>query len=201
MQRTSFEQPGSSKRPVERIYAAEAKQDRAELEQELPRLRKLQRARKWRQALVLLTVLVLLAGGAWRGFTQYQHRQLINQVPASIRASVDFPIYIPAADRLKLRPGSISYSAGNLIFTIGDGESKLIVTEQAKPTDFDVNKFAGITATTAVVSRLGAGVRGKVANRTIVILATDKTLVTCVALSDAALDEMDLAVTSLIKLD
>lgn len=89
----------------------------------------------------LLSILVLLG---YEGYVRYQQVQFMNQIPAQIKDSAEFPIYLPAdlpkgfrfsKESVDMTPAVITY------YLEGRDSKKLIFTLQPKPTEIKTEDF------------------------------------------------------------
>ncbi len=202
MQRRSFEQISRGERPVYKVNAPEPRVDRTELLEELNRLQKAQKKRRWRRITLLLLVLVLLASGGWYGVGYYQHRQLTNQFPASIRQSVKFPVYLPSQPQFQPDKQSFNYSNGILQYQAGSSDARVTITQQKKPADFDLSKFStgeGLTNKNELTINGNKVLLGTVRGFSIAIMDTGQTIVTITSTSAQSSATIESVVRSLQK--
>ena len=96
MQRESFDQNRRAERPTYAIDAADAKKPNPELLEQLYQYQKAQRQKAWRKFSFALLIIVVTAFATMQGYGYYRHRKLVNQIPASIRQDIGFPVYLPA---------------------------------------------------------------------------------------------------------
>lgn len=189
MQRRSFDQNRYDTRPKSGTDTQAANDsDNAELLEQLYQYQKTKRRRTWRKLGTALLITTLTALVVWQGYVYYQRQQLLNQIPISIRKTVNFPIYVPG--KVKIEPTTASYSNGIFIYqtvpsTTTDG-GEYTVSEQPKPLGFDASKYKtsqGLTETEEINLPIGLAISGKVLNRAVFILVTDKTLISIVSTS------------------
>jgi hypothetical protein len=147
-----------------------------------------------RQVLIGAGVLGLAVLAA-AGVIWYLQSQDVFGVPRALRESAPFPVYYvrDLPDSLKVDQGSYKYEDGVLSFTIGrtDGRA-LLVTEQAVPEGFDIDKFTTdqMTEPRAVITQYGKAVVGLNGKTRAVSLKADKTWLLVSAPENVSSDDM-----------
>lgn len=129
-----------------------------------------------RRFLIIFIILILAAAGA--GGYLYEKAQSV--VPASVVAQADIPVLYPS----KLPPGykidksSFKVSNGNIIsyYAANQTSSRLVFTVQARPANFDYDKFysESMTDTTKITTPIGEGAVGTAGGHLLGSLATTK---------------------------
>jgi hypothetical protein len=168
--------------------------------------RQLKKRRKWPViAGAIVFALALLTMTACYGYGAYTKRQFVNQVPASIRKQVTFPIYLPKDKKTEVKPESIMYSNSVFQYTaVADGVS-ILVSQQAKTKEFELSKFAtsdSLTGSSQTTIGIGSQLTGSLRGRYISIIDTGDTIITTTSIDSnpkakSALDSLARSLTKL----
>ena len=198
MQRRSNEQVHTGERPRYRVNLPEPAENRTALLEEINKLQKSKKNRWLRRVVILLLVLGLLIAGGWYGLRYYQKRQLVNQIPLSIRQSVSFKLVYPTQN--KLNPDSVQYVGGVVSYTVNVHENVMYVTLQSSPENFDFTSFAKqINQPTSIRTPLGKATLGSLSNRQIGSLKTDDCWVLITATQDTPQSDIEAILQQLKK--
>jgi hypothetical protein len=122
-----------------------------------------------------------------------------NPIPSAVAQSIPFPVYYPSSLPVgfKINPSSISNRGQILTYYYEyDGGKKLIITEQAKPPNFDFGKLSGDQEFTAP---LGRAYIVDMDTRTTGSLITDKTWVILNAPNKMGADQLRQIIDSFSK--
>jgi len=186
MQRRSFEQNSHAERPVYSVDVPATKAPDPELLEQLYQYQKAKRHRAWQRSGIILFGLLLVVFAAWQGYGYYQHRQLVSQIPASARTGLDFPVYLPS-DKYLTDSKSFTNSNDILNFKVSGAGNEFMFAEQAQPAEFELSHYTngvGISEPKEITTSYGKALLGKVLSRNILIVSTQKTLVTVTSSAD-----------------
>jgi len=186
MQRRSFDQNRYANGPAYTVNQPEKPVDNTELLDQLYRYQKLKQRRVWRKSGFVLLTLLLVGFLTWQGYNYYLSRQLASQIPVAIRQSIGFPVYIPSGN---YRTNDQSYVNSNdiLSFKVTGNGNEFMFSEQALPADFVLSNYTngiGISEHKEITTSNGKALLGKVLNKNILIVSTQKTLITVTSSAD-----------------
>jgi hypothetical protein len=142
--------------------------------------------RTTRKISFILVIIAFISIGGWLSFANYRQQQLINKVPASIRESVDFPIYVPSHD-YQIEAQSYTKSNGVVNFKVTENGNIFLFTEQSLPNNFDLSRYVngiGISEPKEMNVPSGKALIGEVLNRKVLIISSPNTLITITSSSD-----------------
>lgn len=157
-----------------------------------------------RRLLIVFFILVLIAAGAGA----YLYQKSLVVVPANIVAQSDIPILYPSKlpAGYKINKTSFKVSNGNIIsyYATNKTSSRLVFTVQARPPNFDYEKFysSSMTDVTKIATPLGEGAVGTAGGRLLGSLATTKSWI-LITTSDKSggSDKIQIALSSLKTTD
>lgn len=153
---------------------------------EILRIQKLQRSRNIKRFFFALMSVLVLAGLLliWLNYSQQQKQN--SAFAESVRKSALFTLYVPDEVNYKTIKETVNYDNGILIYqtsSVSSNESYTI-TEQLRPDGFDISQYKisqGMTDTNELIFPSGKAISGRVLNQKVLILATNKTLISIVA--------------------
>lgn len=161
------------------------------------RVRKVNKSHK--KMLIFTAVCVALTASAgFVGLKYYQKQQFTSQVPQAILQSANFPIYTPKSND---DAPAYTYSDGILSGTIKIGQSKITLTEQVRPADFELSKFISydqLVGGRQLKINGNQALLGKVRQMNIAVMDTGKTIITLIS-PDQNVD-LEQGLRSLIKI-
>lgn len=125
-------------------------------------------------------------------------------LPSELTDQISFPVFLPRAlpSGYTLNVDDAKFQAGVLTTTAEHGDETLIISQQPRPSSFDIKDISkqGVSEASQLSSPLGDAITGKIGVNPAGILATDSTLVIISSPSGASRDDIAKTIKGLRKL-
>jgi len=162
------------------------------------------KTKRWKYISALSVAIIMLTGASSSFILQDRHKNALSAViPTEARHAATFPIYIPQPNIAAVDKSSVQADSDAVTYSTRLNNSNVVVTEQPLPADFALSNYVsrgvGVSDVQTFDSPNGHGMTGTINARAIMILATDKTLITATSAS-ATFHELQSLARSLARI-